>query len=114
RSKARERRADDRVRLLPWPRGRPLDVPRSHPTLLVDEELARAVRTESAAAVGYRWGVSATIVWRWRKALGVTYANNPGTARLVRAAAKAVAEQVRKAVRERREELGLPEPGQRG
>jgi hypothetical protein len=27
-----------------WPRCRPLDVPRSHPSLLVDDELARAIR----------------------------------------------------------------------
>jgi hypothetical protein len=34
-----------------WPRCRPVDVPRMHPSLLVDEELARAIRYESAAAV---------------------------------------------------------------
>jgi hypothetical protein len=34
-----------------WPRCRPLDVPRSHPSLLVDEELARAIRHESAGAM---------------------------------------------------------------
>ncbi|HZY89153.1 MAG TPA: hypothetical protein VFE78_30300, partial [Gemmataceae bacterium] len=33
----------------PWPRCRPLDVPKSRPSLLVDEELARAIRHESAA-----------------------------------------------------------------
>ena len=39
-----------------WPRCRPVDVPRSHPSLLVDEELARAIRHESAAAVRFWWG----------------------------------------------------------
>jgi hypothetical protein len=39
--------------------------------LLLDEELARAVRTESAAAVCYWWEVTAGVVWRWRKVLGV-------------------------------------------
>jgi hypothetical protein len=39
--------------LIPWPRCRPLDVPRSHPSLLVNEELARAVRCEAAAALTY-------------------------------------------------------------
>ena len=34
-----------------WPRCRPRHVPRSHPSLLVDEELARAIRHESAAAI---------------------------------------------------------------
>ena len=36
-----------------WPRCRPLDVRRSHPSLLVNEDLARAVRQESAAAQMY-------------------------------------------------------------
>jgi hypothetical protein len=36
---------------IPWPRCRPVDVPRTHPSLPVDDELARAVRQESAAAV---------------------------------------------------------------
>jgi hypothetical protein len=39
-----------------WPRCRPLDVPRSHPSLLVNEELSRAIRHESAAAVRFWWG----------------------------------------------------------
>jgi hypothetical protein len=71
-----------------WPRCRPLDVPRSHPSLLVDEELARAARRESAAAVGFWWGVSVGIVWRWRKALGVTRTSNEGSRRLILAAAR--------------------------
>jgi hypothetical protein len=50
--------------------------------LLVDDELARAVRTEAAAAVAYWWGVGPTAVARWRKALGVTRSNNAGTVRL--------------------------------
>jgi hypothetical protein len=72
-----------------WPRCRPVDVPRSHPSLLVDDELARAVRQESAAAVRYWWGVSVGVVWRWRRALGVTRANNEGSRRRIRAAAEA-------------------------
>ena len=39
--------------------------------VLFREELARAVRTESAQAIGAWWGVSEGVVWRWRKALGV-------------------------------------------
>jgi hypothetical protein len=35
---------------IPWPRCRPLDVPRSRPALLVDEELARAICKSSTAA----------------------------------------------------------------
>jgi hypothetical protein len=41
-----------------WPRCRPVDVPKSHPSLLVDEELAQAIRNESAAAVCHWWRVS--------------------------------------------------------
>jgi hypothetical protein len=62
-----------------WPRCRPLDVPRTHPSLLVDQELTRAVRQESAAAVRYWWGVSVGVVWRWRRALGASETNNEGS-----------------------------------
>jgi hypothetical protein len=72
-----------------WPRCRPVDVPRTHPSLLVDDELARAVRQESADAVRFWWGVSVGVVWRWRKALGVTRTNNEGSRRRIRAAAEA-------------------------
>jgi hypothetical protein len=71
-----------------WPRCRPLDVPRSHPSLLVNEELARAIQHESAAAIRHWWGVSVCVVWRWRKALGVGRTDNEGSARLMRAAAE--------------------------
>jgi hypothetical protein len=85
-----------------WPRCRPLDVPRSHPSLLADDELARAVRQESAAAVRYWWGVSVGVVWRWRKALGVTRTNNEGSRRRMRAAAEAGPPVCRPWVRARR------------
>jgi hypothetical protein len=38
---------------------------------LVDEELARAVRTESRIAVEFWWGASESAVYSWRKALAV-------------------------------------------
>jgi hypothetical protein len=68
---------------IPWPRcyyaeGRP----RGH-GLVVDAELARAVRHESAAAVGYWWGVGRATVQRWRAAFGVGRTDNEGTHRLV-------------------------------
>jgi hypothetical protein len=78
-----------------WPRCRPVDVPRSHPSLLVDDELARVVRQESAAAVRHWWGVSVGVVWRWRRALGVTRTNNEGRRRRIRAAAEAGAARLR-------------------
>jgi hypothetical protein len=61
-----------------WPRCRALHH-RGGSGLLVDAELARAVRVESATAVMYWWGVSCRAVWHWRRALGVTKANNPTT-----------------------------------
>jgi hypothetical protein len=79
---------------IPWPRCRALDLPGGGSGLLVDEELARAVRHESAAAVMHWWGASATAVNHWRKALGVGRTDNEGTARLVQAAAEKGAEAV--------------------
>jgi hypothetical protein len=81
---------------IPWPRCRAADNYRGGGAgLLVDEELARAVRHESAAAVMHWWGASPTAVKNWRKALGVTRAGNEGTARLVLAAAEQGAEAVK-------------------
>jgi hypothetical protein len=68
-----------------WPRGLPVGE-RGHPSLVVNEELARAIRSESSAAVRYWWGMSMGVVNRWRKALGVTRTNNSGNQRLIRAA----------------------------
>jgi hypothetical protein len=78
-----------------WPRSRPLDVPRSHPSLLVDDELARAIRQGSAAAIRHWWGVSGGVVLRWRKALGVSRTNCPGSQRLIRQASEQEASQLR-------------------
>jgi len=78
-----------------WPRCRPLDVPRSHPSLLVNEELARAIRHESAAAVRFWWGISEGVIHRWRKALGITRTNIEGSQRLIQAACEKGAEQLR-------------------
>ena len=66
---------------IPWPRCRR---PGSHgggSGLLVDEELARAIRLESSLAIQHWWGVDVSVVWRWRKALGVPRFNE-GSARL--------------------------------
>ena len=69
---------------IPWPLGLPVGG-KWRPSTLVDDELARAVRTESAAAIRYWWGVSVGVVWRWRRALGVGRMDNPGSRRLIRA-----------------------------
>jgi hypothetical protein len=54
---------------------------------VVTEDLARAVRHESAAAIRHWWGVCDGVVHRRRRALGVTRTNNGGTRRLMLAAA---------------------------
>jgi hypothetical protein len=67
--------------LISWPRCR---LPGTHgggSGLLVDEELARAVRLESSLAIQHHWGVSVAAVWHWRQALGVEKLNE-GSARL--------------------------------
>jgi hypothetical protein len=74
---------------IPWPRCHLAEGRARGHGLLVDDELARAVRQESAAAVRFWWGVSVGVVWRWRRALGVTRTNNEGSRRRMRAAAEA-------------------------
>jgi hypothetical protein len=58
-----------------WPRCLPV-ASKGHPSLLLDTELARAVRAEAAAAVMYWWGVSDGVIHRWRMFLDVTRTNN--------------------------------------
>lgn len=64
---------------IPWPMARQANGGRL--MLIVCGDLARAVRTESAQAIRYWWGVGSNTVWEWRKALGVVQ-NNAGTKRL--------------------------------
>jgi hypothetical protein len=81
---------------IPWPRCRPVDGYRGGGWgLLLDDELARAVRHESAAAVMYWWGVSPGAVQGWQRALGVGRTDNEGSRRLIRAAAGAGGEALR-------------------
>jgi hypothetical protein len=68
---------------------------RDCPGLLVEEELARALRHEAAAAIKDWWGVGTPTVWRWRKALGVGRLDAEGTRRLVQAAAAAQSARLR-------------------
>jgi hypothetical protein len=80
---------------IPWPRCQPVGQ-RGGCGLLLDEEMARAVCCESASAIVYWWGVDQGVVWRWRKALGVTRTNNEGSRLLNQAAAAAGGEAMRK------------------
>jgi hypothetical protein len=64
-----------------WPRCRALHQ-HGGSGLLADEELARAVRTESVLAIRYWWGASHTAVFNWRQALGIERLGTPGSVRL--------------------------------
>jgi hypothetical protein len=77
-----------------WPRCLPVGT-KGHPSLLVDEELARAIQHESAAALRHWWGVSELVVWKWRRVLGVDRINCEGSQRLIRRASELGASQVR-------------------
>ena len=73
---------------LPWPRVQPCDQ-RGGCGLWVNDELATAIRTESAAALRYWFGVSSGVVWKWRKSFGVGgHATTQGSKKAIRAAAK--------------------------
>jgi hypothetical protein len=56
--------------------------------LLVDDELARAIRHESAMAVQYWWGVCQKTVCKWRAALGICRTDAEGSRRLIHQAAQ--------------------------
>jgi hypothetical protein len=67
-----------------WPRCRAIGRGGSGSGLLVDEELARAVRLESSIALQHWFGIRGETVWRWRQILRVPKLN-PDSARLRRA-----------------------------
>lgn len=52
---------------IPWPRRKKA----GKVSLILCGDLVRAIKTESAEAICYYWGVGPTKVWMWRKALGV-------------------------------------------
>ena len=62
-----------------WPMGKVKG--HNRPTLVVYQDLAKALRVESAAAVLYCWGVSRSTVTLWRRALDVVPLT-PGTRKL--------------------------------
>jgi hypothetical protein len=77
---------------IPWPLCKPIG--RGYPGLLVEEELARAIRCESSLAVQHWGGASPRVVWCWRQALGVPRFNE-GSLRLMRLVGQAGADALR-------------------
>jgi hypothetical protein len=71
-----------------WPLCRRLGRYKGGASLLVEDELARAIRNESAQALYYWWGVSTKLVWQWRKSLGVARMDSAGSRRLILAASE--------------------------
>jgi hypothetical protein len=70
-----------------WPRVQPVGQ-RGGSSLWVNESLARAIRTESATALRYWFGVNITSVWKWRREFGVGgRTTTPGTRKAIRSAA---------------------------
>jgi hypothetical protein len=72
-----------------WPLCRPVGAKHGRPTLLVEDELARAIQNESAAALRHHWGVGTKQVAAWRKCFGIGRAGTPGSKRLIDAASEA-------------------------
>jgi hypothetical protein len=66
-----------------WPLCHGLEANSGASGYLVDAEFARAIRSESAAAVGHWWGVGNAAVTRWRKRLGVGRMTSEGSRRLI-------------------------------
>ena len=81
---------------IPWPRCA-LRGQQGGSGLLVGPALARAIRTESAAAIMCWWGVGAKAVWHWRKAFlkGAGKFQTPGSKAAHRKASRAGAEGVK-------------------
>src|SRR5260370_35678857 len=65
-----------------WPRCRRPGTHGGGSGLLVDDELLRAVKTESSIAIQYGWGVKSETVWRWGQAFRAPPWEPEGPARL--------------------------------
>lgn len=82
---------------IPWPRCQPRGE-QGGSGLWVNDDLVKAIRTESAAALRWWFGVSVTVVWKWRRTFGV---GGRATTRGSRAAIRAAARQGAAAMKEK-------------
>jgi hypothetical protein len=73
---------------IPWPLCYQAGNRGSGKGLLVDDELARAIRHESALAVQSWWGVCQKTVCKWRAALGICRMDAEGSRHLIHQAAQ--------------------------
>jgi hypothetical protein len=81
---------------IPWPRVRAREH-RGGSGLLVNETLVQAIRTESATALVFWFGVSSNVVWRWRRAFltGEGKFRTPGSKAAHQQASQAGAEAIK-------------------
>ena len=88
---------------IPWPWVRPCGW-QGGCGLWINDTLARAIRTESALAIRYWFGVSAPTVCKWRKAFGVSghVATAGSKAACLRARRKALAKRKKRWTQEER------------
>jgi len=63
-------------------------------------DLIRAVQVESEIAVAYHWGVGASVVWKWRRALNVSAMTNGSRRLRIEYAAETLTPEVRAKARE--------------
>jgi hypothetical protein len=73
---------------IPWPRCRALGV-RGGSGILINDELLRAIRAESAEALKYWFGVGTRAVWSWRKAFGISQWGTEGSRLLLQQVSEA-------------------------
>jgi hypothetical protein len=70
-------------------------------SLIVCDDLVRAIRTESSIAVAHHWGVARSVVSQWRRALGVPRMTSGTTRLLIETAAETLTPEVRAIARNR-------------
>jgi hypothetical protein len=67
----------------PWPLCYHAETRARGKGLLIEDELARAIRHESATAVAHWWGISRATLRNWRAAFGVGRMDTEGSRRLI-------------------------------